>query len=235
MRDLYYFCGMEHKNYEWTWLEAGWSRALTEALERAVTDGLFERVDAEYRVAEVFPPRSQVMSALHSTPLSEVKVVILGQDPYHGCGEANGLAFSVGPGVAIPPSLRNILREVEAQTGEVNIVDGDLHPWASQGVLLLNTVLTVRRDQAKSHAGLGWQPFTDAVIEAVSREQNHVVFMLWGRDAAQKRPLIDESKHLVLTSAHPSPLSSYRGFFGNEHFTKANEFLRTHGEREIKW
>ncbi|MDE7343458.1 MAG: uracil-DNA glycosylase, partial [Muribaculaceae bacterium] len=181
------------------------------------------------------PPAAQLFAALDASPFDQTKVVIIGQDPYHGAGQANGLAFSVNPGIPFPPSLRNILAEVHADTGAPIPADGDLTRWARQGVLLLNTALTVREGQPKSHAGIGWERLTDAAVRAIASRREGVVFILWGADAARKRSMIDESRHLVLTSPHPSPLSAHRGFFGNHHFTKANEYLLRQGKTPVEW
>ena len=177
-----------------------------------------------------------IFRALDLCPLPEVRVVILGQDPYHGAGQAEGLSFSVPAGVAIPPSLQNIKQEIASDLGHPSIIpDGSLLKWAEQGVLLLNATLTVRAGQAGSHQGLGWETFTDAIIEAVNREQEHVVFLLWGSPARRKGAMIDRSKHLVLEAPHPSPLSAYRGFFGCRHFIKANAYLTHWGKAPVLW
>lgn len=183
----------------------------------------------------VYPPAEDVFSAFRMTPLSDVKVVILGQDPYHGEGQAHGLAFSVNQGVRIPPSLRNIYKELESEYGRPSPTHGYLTDWATQGVLLLNTSLTVEKANAGSHSKIGWQKITDAAIKIVSDHCPHVVFLLWGSHAQAKKPLIDESKHLILESVHPSPLSAYRGFFGCNHFLRANNFLESKGLPGIKW
>lgn len=164
-----------------------------------------------------------------------MKVVILGQDPYHGPGQANGLCFSVNPGVPAPPSLQNIFKEVQADTAAPLPADGDLSRWASQGVLLLNTTLTVEAHRAASHQGHGWETFTDAVIRALSEKGENIVFLLWGSPAIRKGAMIDRTRHLVLTSPHPSPLSAYRGFFGNHHFSQANAYLQAHGKTPVQW
>lgn len=183
----------------------------------------------------VFPPGPMIFNALNSTPLDEVKVVIIGQDPYHGPGQAHGLCFSVQPGVPIPPSLLNIYKELKRDLN-IDMPDhGHLQSWAEQGVLLLNTSLTVEQARAGSHANQGWQPFTDRVIEVVSAHQPNLVFLLWGAHAQSKQRLIDSTKHLVLRSAHPSPLSAYRGFLGNGHFSRCNKFLEQHGLAPIDW
>jgi len=183
----------------------------------------------------VFPPGSLIFNAFNLTPLPDVKVVILGQDPYHGMGQAHGLAFSVPAGVAFPPSLRNIFKELQTDIGMNIPYTGTLEGWARQGVLLLNTTLTVREATPMSHAGHGWETFTDAAIKAVSDCNNNVVFMLWGSHAGSKKPLIDSTRHCILQAPHPSPLSASRGFFGCRHFSKANQYLTMHGKTPIDW
>lgn len=183
----------------------------------------------------IYPPAEQVFNAFKHTEFAEVKVVILGQDPYHGAGQANGLAFSVNPEIKIPPSLLNIYKEIAADIGAEPPKDGDLTHWATQGVLLLNTVLTVEANQANSHRGQGWENFTDAVIQSLSHAEQHIVFLLWGKPAQQKSSLIDSSRHTILTAPHPSPLSAYRGFFGCKHFSRANKALIAHGQKPIIW
>ena len=189
----------------------------------------------EYRNGTVYPPASQVFAAFDACPFDRVRVVILGQDPYHGPGQAKGLCFSVNPGVRMPPSLVNIFREVSDDTGAPFPADGNLDRWARQGVLLLNATLTVREHSAGSHQRHGWETFTDAAIKALSDRREHIVFLLWGSYAISKRGLVDETKHLVLTSPHPSPLSAHRGFFGNHHFSRANRYLSLHGLQPVKW
>lgn len=185
---------------------------------------------------KIYPPGNLIFNAFDTTPFNDVKVVIIGQDPYHGIGQANGLCFSVNKGVPHPPSLINIFKEISNEYNSPYPTSGDLTPWAKQGVLLLNATLTVRKDMANSHQDIGWQQFTDAVIEAVSHQKDHVVFMLWGGFAKRKGAKIDKSKHLVLTSGHPSPLSANRGlWFGNNHFKKANEWLIQHNISPINW
>ncbi|HIC10725.1 MAG TPA: uracil-DNA glycosylase [Campylobacterales bacterium] len=183
----------------------------------------------------IFPPKEDIFRAFIETPFDNVKVVILGQDPYHGRGQAHGLAFSVKKGVAIPPSLQNIFIELQNDLGIEPPHHGDLTQWANRGVLLLNTVLTVREGQAHSHRGKGWELFTDEVIRTISREKNGVVFILWGRPAGEKRNLIDGSKHLILQAPHPSPLSAFRGFFGSAPFSKTNRYLESVGKTPINW
>jgi len=184
---------------------------------------------------EIYPPKGQIFAAFNLTKLNQVKVVILGQDPYHGPGQAMGLSFSVPAGVKIPPSLRNIYKEIMSDIGSVKHDTGDLSGWAKQGVLLLNSVLTVEATRAGSHRGQGWEGFTDAAIRSVSETAEPCVFMLWGSWAKTKTPLIDTDKHLILTTAHPSPLSAYRGFNGCGHFSAANAFLEENGRGKIVW
>lgn len=179
--------------------------------------------------------RIKIFAAFDACPFDKVKVVILGQDPYHGPGQANGLCFSVNPGVPYPPSLINIFKEVSSDTGAAAPSDGDLSRWARQGVFMLNSVLTVEQGRAASHASRGWETLTDAAIAALSANREHLVFLLWGSYAINKGKLIDRSKHLILTSVHPSPLSAHRGFFGNRHFSRANEYLQAHGITPIQW
>lgn len=218
-------------------IEEGWKEALSEEFTKPYFVNLTEKVRSEYTRSgsRIYPPASRIFAAFDTTPFDNVRVVIIGQDPYHGPGQANGLCFSVNQGMEIPPSLRNIFREVTSDTGSVTPVDGDLTRWAKQGVFLLNSVLTVREHQPKSHAGIGWELFTDAVVRALSEKREHLVFMLWGSDAIKKGSVIDSEKHLVLRSVHPSPLSVSRGFFGNHHFSKANEYLAAHGDTPVNW
>jgi uracil-DNA glycosylase len=195
-----------------------------------------EAVRKERRTASIFPSEERVYRALALTPFDRVKVVILGQDPYHGAGQADGLAFSVPDGVKVPPSLRNIFKEVARDTGQpAEAVSTDLSRWALQGVLLLNTVLTVEEGKAAAHANLGWQKITDDVIQALSNAGSEIVFMLWGNYARGKKPLIDSTKHLILEAPHPSPLSAHRGFIGCGHFTAANRFLESKGKKPVTW
>lgn len=182
----------------------------------------------------IYPPVNQVFNAFKQTEFNQVKVVILGQDPYHGEGQANGLAFSVNPDIAIPPSLVNIYKEIESDIGTPPPKNGDLTHWAKQGVLLLNTVLTVEAHQANSHRGKGWEEFTDSVIQSLNQAEQHIVFLLWGKPAQTKIDLIDK-RHTILTAPHPSPLSAYRGFFGCQHFSKTNKALIDHWQDPIQW
>lgn len=190
---------------------------------------------AAYASSIVYPPASRIFAAFNACPFDRTKVVILGQDPYHGAGQANGLCFSVGPGTQMPPSLINIFKEVSADTGAPYPDNGDLTRWANQGVLLLNATLTVEAGRAGSHQGRGWEEFTDEVIRRLSADRTGLVFILWGSYAIRKSALIDPTKHLILTSVHPSPLSAHRGFFGNHHFTRANAYLTAHGQTPINW
>mgnify|MGYP006299393299 CR=1 FL=1 len=212
-----------------------WHELLAPALDRPWFAALQAFVAAEREQHEVYPPAPQVFRALALTPPDRVRVVLLGQDPYHGPGQANGLCFSVNPGVKLPPSLRNILRERYDDLGMAMPDHGDLEHWARQGVLLLNTVLTVRAHEANSHRDQGWEQFTDAVVRAVARARDHLVALLWGRSAAAKRHLFDPDRHHMLEAPHPSPLSAHRGFFGSRPFSRANAILEDHGEPAIDW
>ncbi len=196
---------------------------------------LREFLKTEYSRETVFPPMYDIFNSMKLTPFKDVKVVLLGQDPYHNFGQAMGLSFSVPKGVDIPPSLVNIYKELKAELGIEPKPHGDLRGWARQGVLLLNAVLTVRAHQANSHKGKGWEQFTDSIIKKISDKKEHVVFLLWGGNARSKKPLIDQSKHLILECAHPSPLSAYNGFFGCGHFNKTNEYLTSFGKEPIDW
>ena len=212
-----------------------WLEELKEEFSQPYYKKLYEFVQKEYREKACFPPPDRLFRALELTPPSAVKVVILGQDPYHNDGQANGLCFSVNDGVKIPPSLANIYREIEEETGCRMPESGNLEGWARQGVLLLNTVLTVRAHEPNSHRGRGWEYFTDAILDVVNRQNRPVVYMLWGNPAQTKAPLITNGRHLILRAPHPSPLSAYRGFFGCEHFNECNEFLEKFGEKPIDW
>ncbi|MBM3272125.1 uracil-DNA glycosylase [Candidatus Kaiserbacteria bacterium] len=216
-------------------IEESWRSRLAAEFEQPYFTNLSAFVHDEYASARVFPPPKQVFRAFDECPFEEVKVVILGQDPYHGDGQANGLCFAVNPGVQTPPSLQNMFKEIEADLGHPVSRDADLSRWARQGVLLLNATLTVRAGQAGSHQGKGWEQFTDAAVRALGDEREHLVFMLWGNYAKRKGAHIDRAKHLVLESAHPSPLSAYNGFFGCKHFSKANAYLKAHGNAPIAW
>ena len=216
-------------------VEEGWREALADQWEAPYFGELARFVHDEYRNGTVYPPASQVFAAFDACPFEDVRVVILGQDPYHGPGQANGLCFSVNQGIEFPPSLRNIFKEVSSDTGAPVPVSGDLSRWAQQGVLLLNATLTVEEHMAGSHQGRGWEQFTDSAISALSQKRDHLVFILWGSYARSKAALIDRSRHLVLESVHPSPLSPHRGFFGNHHFSLANKYLQAHGIAPINW
>lgn len=196
---------------------------------------LFEKVNEEYRKFQIFPPADDIFNAFHLTPLSKVKVVILGQDPYHNVGQAHGLCFSVKKGVEIPPSLVNIYKELQDDLGCTIPHHGCLTKWAEQGVLMLNTVLTVRAHQANSHRGIGWEEFTDAAIMALNGQDRPIVYILWGSPAQRKASMLHNPKHLILKAPHPSPLSAYRGFFGSKPFSQTNEFLRSHGIEPVDW
>ena len=210
-----------------------WHQLLKEQLPEGYFKQINQFLDQVYASGTVYPPREKVFQALKTTNLEEVKVVILGQDPYHGPGQAQGLSFSVPDDIPAPPSLQNILKELAEDVGLK--LSHDLTPWAEQGVLLLNACLTVPAGQANGHAGLIWEEFTDAVIRLVSQEEEHVVFILWGAYARKKKSLIDVSKHLIIESAHPSPLSAYRGFFGSRPFSRTNAYLSEMGRESIDW
>ena len=216
-------------------IEEGWRKALQEQWEAPYFQALTEFVTQRYAQTRVYPPGRQIFAAFDQCPFDQVKVVILGQDPYHGPHQANGLCFSVNQGIEFPPSLRNIFKEVSSDTGAPVPVSGDLSRWAQQGVLLLNATLTVEEHMAGSHHGRGWEQFTDSAISALSQKRDHLVFILWGSYARSKAALIDRSRHLVLESVHPSPLSAHRGFFGNHHFSLANKYLQAHGIAPINW
>src|SRR3990167_5054802 len=207
-------------------LEPGWYSALKEEFQKKYFLMLKEFLIEEKKKYAIFPPGALIFNAFNTTPFNEVKVVIIGQDPYHGKGQAHGLSFSVPDSVALPPSLKNIFAELNSDTGTSVPQSGNLSHWAKQGVLLLNAVLTVRENQAASHQGKGWENFTDAVVSKLNDEKEKIVFILWGRYAQEKGSLINRSRHLVLTAAHPSPFSAYHGFFGCRHFSKTNEYLK---------
>jgi len=216
-------------------IEESWKSALRERFETPEWKMLSEFVKSEYKVAKVYPPPKCIFNAFDLCSFEKVKVVILGQDPYHGTSQAHGLCFSVPEGVPIPPSLKNIYKELNDDVGILIPTTGNLEKWAEQGVLLLNATLTVRAGQPGSHQNKGWEEFTDAVIRKISNEKERVVFMLWGNYAKAKRELIDTTKHFVLEAAHPSPFSAYNGFFGCKHFSRANEYLRANGKEVIEW
>ena len=216
-------------------LPAAWREFLADAVRTESFRALADFLDREYRTEQVFPPRGDLFTAFRLTPPDRVRAVILGQDPYHDDGQAHGLAFSVREGVRPPPSLRNIFKELHADLGLPIPASGLLTGWAEQGVLLLNTVLTVRAHQPGSHRKHGWEPFTDAVISRLNETVPHLIFILWGAPAQSKLPLIDRKKHSVICSAHPSPLSAHRGFFGSRPFSEVNRDLAAHGMTPIDW
>lgn len=217
-------------------IHPSWKPHLADEFDKDYFKKLVDFVKREYSAGVCYPKGSQIFSAFDYCPFDKVKVVIIGQDPYHGVNQANGLCFSVQDGIAHPPSLVNIFREIEQDLGIAYPTSGNLERWAEQGVLLLNATLTVRANQAGSHQNQGWETFTDAVINKISTQNKEVVFMLWGGYAKKKNALIDSSKHHILTAGHPSPLSANRGYwFGNKHFSKANEYLKSVGKEEIKW
>ncbi|GAA4134801.1 uracil-DNA glycosylase [Sphingobacterium kyonggiense] len=216
--------------------DSSWDSILKPMFQSDEMKKLSAFVQQEREAGQVFPPNDFVFNAFRLTPLSQVKVVILGQDPYHNDGQAHGLSFSVPAGIAVPPSLQNIYKELQNDIPNFQIPNhGDLSHWAKQGVLLLNATLTVRAHVAGSHQKKGWEKFTDSIIRAISDQQEHVVFILWGAYAAKKAALIDQAKHLVLTSVHPSPLSVYRGFYGSKPFSKTNDYLQASGKKPIDW
>jgi len=212
-----------------------WQERIKPEFNKPYYADLYKFVNDEYRTKVIYPPSGDIFNALHLTPLKNVKAVILGQDPYHEVNQAHGLCFSVLPGNQIPPSLENIYKELNSDLGLYIPNNGYLKKWAEQGVLLLNTVLTVRAHCANSHAGHGWEQFTDAIIRIVNEEDRPIVFMLWGSPAQKKAAMLNNPKHLILKAPHPSPLSAYRGFFGCKHFSKANEFLEKAGIEPIDW
>ena len=216
-------------------IASDWKEILGEEFTKSYFEELVEFVRSEYAAGVVYPAGANIFRAFDKCPFDKLKVVIIGQDPYHGPGQANGLCFSVGEGVPFPPSLQNILREVSADTGASMPTSGELERWAEQGVLLLNAVLTVRAHQAASHAGHGWETFTDAVVRAIAERKEGIVYMLWGSYAQRKGAIADPQKNLVLRAVHPSPLSAYRGFFGCRHFSQANDYLRSVGREAIVW
>lgn len=216
-------------------LDPSWKKVLNNEFEQSYFKQLDEFVSNEYKTETVYPPEASIFNAFNQCPFKETKVVIIGQDPYHGEGQAHGLCFSVNEGVKIPPSLRNIYKE---QALDLNLpipTSGNLERWAQQGVLLLNATLTVRAESAGSHQRKGWEQFTDAVIKALSEQHENIVFLLWGNYAQRKGEVIDTDKHYILKSVHPSPLSASRGFFGNHHFSKTNDYLVSKGKTPISW
>lgn len=216
-------------------IEKSWQEVLQVEFDKPYFENLVGFVKQEYASNTIFPPAGQIFNAFNTCPFNNVKVVILGQDPYHGPGQAHGLCFSVNDGIQFPPSLQNIFKEITSDLGIPAPKTGNLTRWAEQGVLLLNATLTVRASQAGSHQGKGWEEFTDAVIKIISEKAENVVFILWGSYAIKKKSLINASKHCILTAPHPSPLSSYRGFFGCKHFSQTNTYLTSKGKTPINW
>jgi uracil-DNA glycosylase len=216
-------------------IDESWKRELAEEFEKRYFEELTTFVRGEYATTTVYPPARLIFNAFDHCPFDKVKVVIIGQDPYHGAGQANGLCFSVNKGIKMPPSLVNIFKEIAADTGRPMPADGDLTRWSEQGVLLLNATLTVRAGNAGSHQRRGWEEFTDAAIRILAEKRSNLVFILWGSYAQRKGAFIDRNRHLVLSSPHPSPLSAYAGFFGNHHFTLTNDYLVKHGQKPIEW
>ncbi len=216
-------------------IDESWKERLNSEWDKEYFVKLTNFVRDRYRTTTVYPPAARIFAAFDSCPFDDVKVVILGQDPYHGPGQANGLCFSVGDGIMMPPSLINIFKEVSSDLNVPMPTSGNLDRWAKQGVLLLNATLTVEAHRAGSHQGQGWEEFTDAAVRKLAEERHGLVFMLWGSYAIRKGEFIDRNRHLVLTAPHPSPLSAFRGFFGCRHFSQANAWLKAHGQKEIEW
>lgn len=216
-------------------IEESWKKQMQDEFDKPYFETLTRFVKAEYATTTVYPPGGEIFAAFDACPFEQVRVVILGQDPYHEPGQAHGLCFSVNDGVQFPPSLQNIFKEIESDLGISLPTSGNLSRWARQGVLLLNATLTVRAHQAGSHQNHGWETFTDAVIHRLASQRENIVFILWGSYAQRKGAFIDRGRHLVLQSPHPSPLSAYRGFFGNRHFSQANQYLVEHGYSPIQW
>lgn len=216
-------------------IESSWKELLAQEFDKPYFSKLVAFVKEEYRTQKCFPPAKLIFNAFDHCSLPDLKVVIIGQDPYHGQGQANGLCFSVNDGVSKPPSLTNIFKEIYDDLGKPISASGNLTRWADQGVLLLNATLTVKASSPGSHQNQGWETFTDAVIEKISENKKHLVFMLWGAYAQRKGEMVDRNKHLVLTSAHPSPFAAHKGFFGNRHFSQTNQYLLAHRGKEIVW
>ncbi len=217
-------------------LEASWRGHLQNEFKKPYMQDLKLFLDREKKNGKIiYPNKKEIFQALSATPFDQVKVVIIGQDPYHGAGQAHGMSFSVKPGVKVPPSLKNIYKEIQSDLDIPISNHGYLHSWADQGVLLLNTVLTVEHSKAGSHRKKGWEEFTDKIIEVLNEKKDHLVFLLWGAPAQKKAHKVDPSRHFILSSAHPSPLSAYRGFFGNKHFSKCNDYLSSQGMTPIDW
>lgn len=216
-------------------MEASWKEVVKDEFDKPYFQNLVEFVKSEYQNQTIYPPGNKLFAALDHTPFEKVNVVILGQDPYHGPGQAHGLSFSVPDGIPHPPSLKNIFKELQTDLGLEIPKSGNLERWANQGVLLLNATLTVRAGQAGSHQKKGWETFTDAIIQKLSEQKEQLVFILWGAYAQKKGSIIDPSKHFIIKSAHPSPLSAYNGFFGSQPFSKTNAYLKSMGKPEIQW
>jgi len=212
-----------------------WKTIINDEQQKEYYQNLEKFIDKRYQETQVYPKKQNIFQAFSLIPFEEIKVVIIGQDPYHQKGQAQGLAFSTPKDIKNPPSMVNILKEIHSDLGESLCEDGDLTPWAKQGILLINTILTVEESTPKSHQKKGWEIFTDTVIKKISEYRKDIVFILWGAGAIQKTKLIDSTKHHILTAPHPSPLSSYRGFFGSKHFSKTNTFLRSVEKKEIQW
>ena len=216
-------------------IQNDWLTPLSPEFKKPYYAKLYKTIREEYSTRQIFPPADEIFTAFELTPLSEVKVVIIGQDPYHGDGQAHGLCFSVKPDIETPPSLVNIYKELSTDLGCYIPNNGYLTKWAKQGVLLLNTVLTVRAHQANSHRGIGWEEFTDAAIRILNEQDRPIVYLLWGKPAQMKKSMLNNPKHLILEAPHPSPLSAYRGFFGCQHYSKTNEYLKENGLAPIDW
>ena len=216
-------------------IQNDWLAPLSPEFKKPYYANLYKKIREEYASTQIFPPSDEIFTAFELTPLAEVKVVIIGQDPYHGDGQAHGLCFSVKPDIETPPSLVNIYKELNSDLGCYIPNNGYLTKWAKQGVLMLNTVLTVRAHQANSHRGIGWEEFTDAAIRILNEQDRPIVYLLWGKPAQMKKSMLNNPKHLILEAPHPSPLSAYRGFLGCRHFSKTNEFLRENGLEPIDW
>ena len=216
-------------------IQNDWLQPLSPEFKKPYYAKLYKTIREEYGTRQIFPPADEIFTAFEMTPLSDVKVVILGQDPYHGDGQAHGLCFSVKPDVETPPLLVNMYKELNSDLGCYIPNNGYLTKWAKQGVLLLNTVLTVRAHQANSHRGIGWEEFTDAAIRILNEQDRPIVYLLWGKPAQMKKSMLNNPKHLILEAPHPSPLSAYRGFFGCQHFSKTNQFLKENGLEPIDW
>lgn len=216
-------------------IESSWQEALKDEFTKPYFKNLTKKIKDAYLQEVIYPHPKNIFNAFAFCPFGQVKVVILGQDPYHGTGQAHGLSFSVPDGIKIPPSLQNIYKELKSDIGKEIPPSGNLEHWAKQGVLLLNATLTVRAGVAGSHQGLGWETFTDTIIKTISDQKEHIVFILWGKYAEAKTNLIDKEKHLIITSPHPSPFSAYTGFFGSKPFSKTNEYLEKHGLEKIEW